>query len=310
MNITPHIKALLYRHDCVIVPGFGAFLAQFQSAKINEAQNLFYPPTRSIRFNAQLQNNDGLLINHLESEEGLNYVEAKNIIQDFIEDVKTTLANQGKVVFKDLGCFTYQNENQLVFEPYAFNFLLDAFGLESFSNTPISKQTKLVAAQEKQAPKVVGLHQANNTSKGYLKYAAVGLIAFGIAGALGFNWYTNEVKEHNLQVQNKVQQKVNSTIENAEFSIMKPLPSLQIQTKAPVQPKNIHIVGGAFREEANAIKKLKQLQQQGFDAQLIGKNKYGLHQVSFSSFSDVEEAKLQLREIKRNHLSAAWLLIQ
>lgn len=310
MNITQHIKALLYRHDCIIVPGFGAFLAQYQSAKFDEAQNLFYPPNRTIRFNAQLQNNDGLLLSHLESTEGLNYVEAKNAIQDFVEDVEITLNKQGKVEFKDLGCFTYQNENQLVFEPFTTNFLLDAFGLESISNTPIARQPKTLATPEEHNPKVVELSRTSNTYRGYLKYAAVGLIAFGIAGALGFNWYTNDVKEHNLQVQSKVQQKVNSTIENAEFSILEPLPSLQIQTKTTVEPKHIHIVGGAFREEVNARKKLKELQQQGFDAQLIGMNKYGLHQVSFSSFSDVEEAKLQLREIKRNHLSTAWLLIQ
>lgn len=310
MNITQHIKALLYRHDCVIVPGFGAFLAQYQSAKFDEVQNLFYPPNRTIQFNAQLQNNDGLLLSYLENTQGLNYVEAKNAIQDFVADVEITLDKQGKVEFKDLGCFTYQNENQLVFEPYSTNFLLDAFGLEGITNTPISRQPKTLSTAEEHEPKVVELSSANTTSSRYLKYAAVGLIAFGIAGALGFNWYTNDVKEHNLQVQNTVQQKVNNAIEKAEFSIMEPLPSLKIQTKAPVEIKNIHIVGGAFREEANAIKKLKQLQQQGFDAQLIGMNKYGLHQVAFSSFSDVEEAKLQLRKIKRNHLPAAWLLIQ
>lgn len=310
MNITLHIKALLYRHDCVIVPGFGAFLAQFQSAKIDEEQNLFFPPSRSVRFNAQLKSNDGLLLNYLESAESLNYVEAKNAIQNFVDDVEITLANQGRVVFKELGCFTFQNENQLVFEPYTTNFLLESFGLEILKNSVISREVKL-PANEKQEPQVVELSPVNKTSNGYLKYAAVGLIAFGIAGALGFNWYTNDVKEHNLQVQNKVQQKVNNRIENAVFSIMEPLPSLQIQTKAPIAtPKNIHVIAGAFREEANAEKKLLQLQQIGFDAQLVGVNKYGLHQVAFSSFSDVEEAKVQLKEIKKNHLKSAWLLIQ
>jgi nucleoid DNA-binding protein len=309
MNITLHIKALLYRHDCVVVPGFGAFLAQFQSAKIDEEQNLFYPPIRSIRFNAQLKNNDGLLLNYLETENGLNYVEAQNAIKDFVVDVETTLIHQGNVVFKELGRFTYQNENQLVFEPFSNNFLLDAFGLDSLSNAKIVREVKL-ATEEKQAAKVVVLSSEKRNLNVFLRYAAAGIITIGIASMLGYAWYTNDVKEHNLQVQNKVQQEVNSKIQNAEFSITEPLPSLQIQTKAPALPKNIHIVGGAFREEANAEKKLRQLQQQGFDASLIGKNKYGLHQVAFSSFSDAQEAKIQLRKIKKNHLKSAWLLIQ
>lgn len=309
MNITLHIKALLYRHDCVIVPGFGAFLAQFQSAKINTEQNLILPPSRLIRFNAQLQNNDGLLLNYLESKEGLNYVEAQNAIKNFVDDVEATLANQGRVVFKDLGEFTFQEENKLVFEPYNTNLLLASFGLDNLHKQAISRQAKTNSTEEEEI-KVVELSTTNNTSKGYLKYAAVGILAVGLAGALGLNWYTNNVKKHNLQVQNEVQQQMQSKIENAEFSITEPLPSLQIETKVAELPKHIHIIAGAFREEANAEKKLRQLQQKGFEAELVGVNKYGLHQVAFASFNDADQAKLQLQEIKEKHLKSAWLLIQ
>lgn len=309
MNITLNIRALLYRHDCVIVPGFGAFLAQFQSAKINTEQNLILPPSRLIRFNAQLQNNDGLLLNYLESKEGLNYVEAQNAIKNFVDDVEATLANQGKVVFKDLGEFTFQEESKLVFEPYNTNLLLASFGLDKLHKQAISRQAKTNSTEEEEI-KVVELSTTNNTSKGYLKYAAVGILAVGLAGALGLNWYTNDVKKHNLQVQNEVQQQMQSKIENAEFSITEPLPSLQIETKAAELPKHIHIIAGAFREEANAEKKLRQLQQKGFEAELVGVNKYGLHQVAFASFNDADQAKLQLQEIKEKHLKSAWLLIQ
>lgn len=309
MNITLHIKALLYRHDCVVVPGFGAFLVKFQSAKIDTEQNILIPPSRSIHFNAQLQNNDGLLLKFIETEEGLNYVEAQNAIKDYVNDIESTLTQQGKVVLKDLGSFTFQDENQLVFEPFTTNFLMGAFGLERLNNSPIVRERKLLQ-EEKAETKVVELSQENKSANAYLKYAAVGLLAFGLAGVLGTNWYTNNVKEHNLQVQNKVQQKVESKIENAEFSITEPLPSLQITTKVAEQHKHIHIIAGAFREEANAKKKLKQLQQKGFEAQLVGINKYGLHQVAFASFNDADEAKLQLNEIKEKHLKSAWLLIQ
>ena len=35
MQITTYINDLLYRYECVIIPGFGALLTQYQSAKID-----------------------------------------------------------------------------------------------------------------------------------------------------------------------------------------------------------------------------------------------------------------------------------
>lgn len=307
MNISLHIKSLLYQHDCVILPEFGAFLTQYNPAKVDVEQNVLYPPTRLIRFNEQLKTTDGLLLNHLETKLGLNHVEAQNAIKDFVEDVKLALAKKEKVTFKELGDFSIQHQGQLIFEPADTNFLVSSFGLQNLVNSPISRGAA-AAPTPSVEPKVVPLPQ--ESKGGYYKYAAVGIIAIGLASALGLNWYANDVKQHNAQVQNEVQQKVSQTIENAQFSIVEPLPSLQVSSKPVVEVKNIHIVGGAFREEANANKKLEQLRKQGFDAKLIGKNKYGLHQVSFSSFSDIEEAKTQLRKVKRNHLSSAWLLVE
>ena len=51
MKTEKHIAALLYRHQCVTVPGFGAFLSEWQSAQISEGQNSFTPPRKLISFN-------------------------------------------------------------------------------------------------------------------------------------------------------------------------------------------------------------------------------------------------------------------
>ena len=73
MNLEYHISQLLYRYQCVTIPGFGAFLTDYQSAQWHEPSNGFYPPKKLISFNSFLKNNDGLLANHLAQIENITY---------------------------------------------------------------------------------------------------------------------------------------------------------------------------------------------------------------------------------------------
>jgi len=52
MTIATYISDLLYRYECVILPGFGAFLSQKVSAEFNEKEQNFYPPKKQISFNS------------------------------------------------------------------------------------------------------------------------------------------------------------------------------------------------------------------------------------------------------------------
>lgn len=49
MGLEHYIKDLLYRYNCVVIPGFGAFLTQEKSATIQESTNTFFPPTKLFR---------------------------------------------------------------------------------------------------------------------------------------------------------------------------------------------------------------------------------------------------------------------
>lgn len=58
IELAQHIEALLLENDCVIVPGFGGFVAHYAPATHVKEENLFLPPTRTIGFNPQLKLND------------------------------------------------------------------------------------------------------------------------------------------------------------------------------------------------------------------------------------------------------------
>ena len=49
MSISKYIIELLHKHDCVIIPGFGAFLTKYIPA--SHDNNVFSPPKKSLKFN-------------------------------------------------------------------------------------------------------------------------------------------------------------------------------------------------------------------------------------------------------------------
>ena len=70
-TVEHYISELLFLHDCVILPNFGGFVGNPQSAKLNKTTGMLSPPSKQILFNANLKTNDGLLITHISNEEGI-----------------------------------------------------------------------------------------------------------------------------------------------------------------------------------------------------------------------------------------------
>ena len=90
MDLEKHVASLLYRYQCVVVPGFGAFLCQIKSASLQSESNTFLPPYKELSFNAQLDKNDGLLVSHVAQAEGLSYEEALEDVLDASQAWKST----------------------------------------------------------------------------------------------------------------------------------------------------------------------------------------------------------------------------
>lgn len=310
MNIQNHIKNLLYRHDCVIVNGLGGFVCQRQSAQLKDGY--FLPPKKVLSFNASLTKSDGLLANHIAKAEKVSFQIAQQKIKTFSKKINNSLEEEQKIHLKDLGYFSLNKESKLVFEPYSqINWLAEAYGLPKFKVSKIkSEKHKTVPALTPVDSKPKTLTH-NNSKTNYWKYAAAGIIALGVAGLLSYQVLKKDVKTHNIAEQQKANELVNQKIQQSSFLIDKPLKTLSVEVKTPKKnPGKYHIVGGAFRVKANVEKKIKQLQQQGFDAKYIGTNAYGLHQVVYASYSDKYKALKSLRQIKAKNNPYAWLYVK
>ncbi|MGS2725643.1 HU domain-containing protein [Psychroserpens sp. BH13MA-6] len=309
MQLETYIGDLLYRYDCVTVPQFGAFLTHRVSAKVHETTHSFYPPKKALSFNEQLQHNDGLLASYIAEIEKVPYEVAVEKIAKQVKAIKSYLIAGETIAFDNIGDLILNTEGKVNFEPsHHINYLTDAFGLSQFSTKDITREVykEQVEALEDAIPITVTPQKRRN--RPYLKYAAIALIALTIGGFTASNYYVNQIESHNQIAQEEANQQLDTKVQEATFVIDNPLPAATLTVEKP--SGNYHIVAGAFRIEANSDKKVQQLRDQGFKARKIGKNKYGLHEVVYSSHVDRIEALETLRSIKRSHNSDAWLLVK
>jgi len=308
MQLQTYIKDLLYRYECVILPGFGAFLTHRRSAYI-DTDDSFHPPSKYVSFNRQLQTNDGLLANYVCSSENLSYETSLQKIRLYASQLSREITENGQVSMEEIGEFTLNAEGSVTFSPFNVrNYDSAAFGLTSFVSPKIDRRTEesVVLAEKESA--VVSLEPAASKAIPFIRYAAIGIIAIALSGTGGMEIYQGSVEKHNFAEKQKADSLIDRKIEAATFVIDDPMPAITVTV--PEITGRYHIVAGAFRIEANADKKLNQLIDAGYRSRIIGKNRYGLHQVVYDSYQSRVEALQQLRKLKRTENPDAWLLVQ
>jgi cell division septation protein DedD len=132
LTVEQLIGDLLLQHNCVIIPSFGGFVAQRMSAKIDSVKGVIIPPKKSLLFNKQLINNDGLLISALSQANSIPYSDAAHEVQAHILEWEAKLQLGGRITIDRVGNLFYDQERNLCFEQDRFyNLLLESFGLSA-----------------------------------------------------------------------------------------------------------------------------------------------------------------------------------
>ena len=303
MILANYISDLLYRYECVIVPNFGGFISNKIGAKINESSHTFYPPSKQITFNNHLNISDGLLVNYIASSENISFGKATSVIASSVASWKTDLKTKSLEI-GSIGVLTLNEHNQIIFEPNTqVNYLSESFGLSSIQAPSLQRHKEiikpLIPVVEKEDKKGIPT---------FIKYAAAAAILLTI-GFAGNNAYQQNQQKEVLASQTKALEK---KIQAATFIISNPLPTIQLNV---VKEKEkiatpYHVVAGAFQFPENAEKKVNQLKKLGYNASILGVNKWGLTEVAFNSFSDRNEATNNLYEIQETVSEDAWLLIK
>lgn len=162
-ELSRHIEILLLSNDCVIVPGFGGFVAHHKVAEYDMEEKTFYPPQRVLGFNSQLVLNDSLLVQSYAEAYDLSYPEALRKIENEVEEIKQQIEVEGEYKFRGIGTVSKTAEGYYDFEPcvaglvspslYGFtSYIMDAVNgvadADGASDTEDSAEKKLLSAAD------------------------------------------------------------------------------------------------------------------------------------------------------------------
>ena len=329
IELAQHIEVLLLENDCVIVPGFGGFVAYYTPAMRVEG-NTFLPPTRTIGFNPQLKLNDGLLVQSYMEE-------VAELIAVLHKEGKVDLANVGELRYTIHGAYEFIPYENRITTPYLYG--LDSFEMKELAvlYKPEEKVLIPVATQERTKPYEIRINRA------VLRNAVAMIAAIALFFAFSTPIENTAVEKDNYarllpidlfeKIENRsvvmtpveVKQETKKSVTTAKIlhgttsseketgkRATKPLVVKEVKVVKPVAEKqmedNYHIIvaGGITLKDAEIM--AEQLKAKGFPRAKV-LNSDGKVRVSIMSYATREEAMKQLLKIRENEAyKTAWML--
>lgn len=311
LDVSKYIKELLFIHDCVILPGFGGFVANYKPANIDDNLNVGFPPSKAIGFNRNLSKNDGLLINRLAESENLTYSEAEKSVQFFTEDLGVRIQRGERVNLDQIGCFYNDRRYNLLFEPSKeLNYLADSFGLEQFELPKLP-----LLGVERNIPVIISRTKVRTlfTAK-RLWYAAatipfvltIALLPINSEHSLLGNKASMGIMEDEKEITEEIVQLKPIISPPEELVIFEP--ELKPDAKADLTPAGkFYLISGSFISLQNAEILKQELRSKSYPA-LIIKNK-NLYSVAINQFGKRGDADLfKKKVITKNPKAFCWVL--
>ena len=317
ISVTEAISDLLFVRDTVVVPGLGAFVKKPISAKVNPAASYFAMPSADVEFDANLREDNELLVRYLSEKNEISEDEAKKMLAEFVSDCFNTLKNEEKVVLNGIGTLLYDWHNDLAFEQdKTVNYNGDTFGLSDFTLVPVmhfqfKEEIKVEVEQQnkdKNPPVSVNEKDVHELDKddmddetrrrGWL-WALLGVVLLVI---VGYGLYYLKMRDLG---NNKSQPARATQYEPKTYTF--PSYSWNWEWEEEVPEANIQIIGGCYDREENAVRFVNVLKDKGY-LEAFCELRNGKWYVSFGRYATMDEATAALHEIKANTEYKAWIL--
>lgn len=346
-NLGFYISELLAEHDCVIVPGFGGFVARPSPAYFSKAGNTLMPPGKSLVFNKNLNNSDGLLANHLCIKLSVSFREANNLLERWAGEAFKTLETQKRLELDKTGVLYLSKENNILFEPAVTgNHALHTFGL------PVVNALAIDLNEKKEEPKVKDLtyriaqEKTGNRTLMRISVAVSSLLIFTFllfitakqfpfqGSFASLNPFSTKEPAYILKpygigrifsestpVSAKAETAGLKALENSSKIFVVSSDTVNADKTKVIKAikRNINnhgdfsgpfqVVVGCFAVEGNAHKLIDQLKNEGLEAGISGRNPRGLYVVSVAGFSTESLAREKLRQVK-TRVPNAWIMIR
>lgn len=320
-NLFRHIEFLLLRHDCVIVPGLGAFIVTDISAKIDFENSRILPPGRSLMFNQAVTFDDGLLANSYARYLSISFEEARQVILKEVSSLFDSLRRKGKIKIGRLGLLELEEENQLLFTPACSPYdIAGQMGLSivGYAHYSLSNQN----LGDKQSEKL-GLEQKNKDfgnlkiNKSFIRFTAVFAILAILAMAVILYPVPRDSREQRASVvpvealisSEKSLQTTHDTVSSTRNNLIESevLNQVEVEKETIVPKENTHyMIVATFTSRKEAEKYVKVNSTDEFPLEAISSRK--LTRVSVASSDNKQDLIKQLKSdpIKK-HYPTAWI---
>ena len=329
IELERHIEILLLSNDCVIVPGFGGFMAHHVDARYDEQENLFLPPQRTIGFNPQLTLNDSLLAQSYIEAYDISYPEALRRIEDEVRELRQHIETNGCYELFDLGTIRLNDLGKFEFEPCEAGILTpELYGLSSFIMKPTVSSEQSDPAIIYNAEKEVGpfdilVDDENDEQERTIKLSTLRNIAVACITIIAFFFISSpidnsEINPSEARINTDMLLKIMPRCENIEKTPLK----IEVKDKDSVEIIKNTIAGAPDTisnspyytivlcsrvtvKNANAY--VEQLHKQGLmEARVTTQGRYT--KVILGRFSSEKEASLEANRIQTNSgISDCWV---
>jgi nucleoid DNA-binding protein len=196
MRTSKYIADLLRKHDCVILPGFGGFVANYQPARLHPTRHTVTPPDKFVAFNKSLVNNDGLLIDHVAQAEGISFADAEKKVKLFIQDCERALTKDEVIILPEVGKLYKDTEKQVRFvRDIKTNHYLGSYGLEPVQFPPIDRSSTDVQPVSKKEK----TQRKKERRKSGLKVNYYMVVILLLSSALVFQWHMYDMNFAKIQ---------------------------------------------------------------------------------------------------------------
>jgi nucleoid DNA-binding protein len=302
-----NIIALLNKNLRVIIPDFGAFIIRQKQPRV-------------VVFNEFLRYNDGLLIDFIIKNEGIDREVAEQQVATFAEDNSKLLAAGKELVIQGLGTLKKDSNGKIVYSPSGENVPI---------HPEVPEKEELLTMEPAEEPKHIiregpvtliretTASAENHPSRSFKAAAWILMILVINAGVIFLFVYKGKKKpvaETKIQaalvsdsvLYDRLADSVMAAVHDTSIVYSEiPAASSSVQVAKSSHHARYFIVAGCFRDEINADSLVRTLKIKGYKAEKFGRIG-NLYAVSYASFDDKEQAMSGLRKI-RETIPTAWM---
>lgn len=294
-NLVSKLKNILLFEDSVTIPGFGTFETMYQSAQLDEKTGVIHPPTKSVKLNPQKKEDPENRLAKAAGLAGITESELGPMVEEFVKTVKAKLDAKSSLEIDEVGTIYCDEQNNLALRPVASKLSIDNYGLDTEEIEPVAPADRveapvMAAAASTSRGKTLQTSDPKTTTKvsttkttttktttkkteekkdgGILKPLIITLVIVALLAIL-FVIFKDQIMgfvngdDSDADVPYQEQ-----TVEEPEVTTVAEDPDAILAGVgfADVRPQNLgskykkyYLIGGAFRDKANATKEMEKL---------------------------------------------------